>query len=115
MVNQYTFSSYHPLVNFLYFALVLVFAMCFMHPVSLVISLGSGIKSAYTNPVLTGSFPPIAVLKREEQWMTNAIHHNAMFTTKPKPAERKSRRLQSLRLNPGESNLGPRKKRECKK
>ena len=41
MQNRDTFSGYHPLVNFLYFALVLVFGMCFMHPVCLVISLGS--------------------------------------------------------------------------
>ena len=41
MVNRDAFSGYHPLVNFLYFALVLVFGMCFMHPVCLVISLGS--------------------------------------------------------------------------
>ena len=41
MCNQDTFSGYHPLVNFLYFALVLVFGMCFMHPVCLLISLGS--------------------------------------------------------------------------
>ena len=41
MVNRDTFSTYHPLVNFLYFALVLVFGMCFMHPVCLLISLGS--------------------------------------------------------------------------
>ena len=41
MVNRDTFSSYHPLVNFLYFALVLVFGMCFMHPICLLISLGS--------------------------------------------------------------------------
>lgn len=33
------FSGYHPLVNFLYFALVLTFSMVFMHPVCLVISL----------------------------------------------------------------------------
>ena len=38
--NRDTFSSYHPIINFLYFALVLVFSMCFMHPVSLLISLG---------------------------------------------------------------------------
>ena len=41
MRNKDTFSSYHPLVNFLFFAMVLVFSMCFMHPVCLVISLGS--------------------------------------------------------------------------
>lgn len=45
-----TFSGYHPLVNFLYFALVLAFSMCFMHPVSLAISLGSAIAySVYLN------------------------------------------------------------------
>lgn len=33
------FSEYHPVVNFLYFALVLVFSMVFMHPVCLFISL----------------------------------------------------------------------------
>ena len=41
MINRDTFSAYHPLVNFLYFLLVLVFGMCFMHPVCLVISQGS--------------------------------------------------------------------------
>jgi energy-coupling factor transport system permease protein len=34
------FSGYHPLVNFLYFGLVLLLSMCLMHPVSLAISLG---------------------------------------------------------------------------
>ncbi len=41
MINRDTFSGYHPLVNFFYFALVLVFGMCFMHPVCLLISIGS--------------------------------------------------------------------------
>lgn len=41
MRNRDAFSGYHPLVNFLFFALVLGFGMCFMHPVCLVISLGS--------------------------------------------------------------------------
>jgi energy-coupling factor transport system permease protein len=41
LTNRDTFSGYHPLVNFLYFAMVLVFGMCFMHPVCLLISLGS--------------------------------------------------------------------------
>jgi len=39
MINKDTFSGYHPMINFLYFALVLAFTMFFMHPVSLVISL----------------------------------------------------------------------------
>lgn len=37
------FSSYHPLVNFLYFALVTGFTMFLMHPVSLAISLGAAL------------------------------------------------------------------------
>ena len=37
------FSHYHPLVNFLYFALVLVYAMVLMHPVCLLISLVSAV------------------------------------------------------------------------
>ena len=41
MINRDAFSGYHPLVNFLFFALVLVFAMCFMHPLCLLVSLGS--------------------------------------------------------------------------
>ena len=44
-MNRDTFSSYHPIINFLYFALVLIFTMFFMHPVSLIISLVSA--SAY--------------------------------------------------------------------
>lgn len=46
MENRDAFSSYHPLINFLYFALVLVFTMFFMHPVSLVISLVSAFSYA---------------------------------------------------------------------
>jgi len=38
MKNRDTFSSYHPIINFLYFALVLAFSMFFMHPLCLVIS-----------------------------------------------------------------------------
>lgn len=45
MRNNDTFSSYHPLVNFLYFGLVLASTMVLMHPVSLAISLVSS--SAY--------------------------------------------------------------------
>lgn len=46
MQNRDTFSGYHPLVNFLYFGLVLFFTMFFMHPVSLVISLASSLTYA---------------------------------------------------------------------
>ncbi|MCL1905710.1 MAG: energy-coupling factor transporter transmembrane protein EcfT [Clostridiales bacterium] len=34
------FAEYHPLVNFLYFALVIAFSMFFLHPLALGISLG---------------------------------------------------------------------------
>lgn len=43
MRNKDAFSSYHPIIQFLYFGLVLVFSMCFMHPVCLGISLLSAI------------------------------------------------------------------------
>ena len=46
MRNKDAFSSYHPLVNFLYFALVLVFAMFFTHPASQLISLLSALAYA---------------------------------------------------------------------
>lgn len=39
MKNRDTFSEYHPLVNFLYFGLVIGFSMFFMHPVCLIISM----------------------------------------------------------------------------
>lgn len=39
MKNRDTFSGYHPLVTFLYFGLVFVFSMTFMHPICLGISL----------------------------------------------------------------------------
>ena len=43
MVNiMNEFKTYHPIVNFTYFAFVIVFSCFFMHPVCLVISLVSG-------------------------------------------------------------------------
>ena len=39
MRNKDAFSGYHPAINFLYYALVLLFSMCLMHPVYLAISL----------------------------------------------------------------------------
>ena len=44
------FSTYHPLVNFLYFTLVLTFAMVYINPVCLAISLSCGVAySVYIN------------------------------------------------------------------
>lgn len=40
MAGRDAFSGYHPAVNFLYFALVLAFSMCWMDPVSLLTALG---------------------------------------------------------------------------
>ena len=39
MKTKDAFSGYHPIINFLYYALVLLFSMCLMHPVYLSISL----------------------------------------------------------------------------
>ena len=39
MKNKDAFSGYHPTINFLYFALVLLFSMCLMHPAYLLVSL----------------------------------------------------------------------------
>lgn len=41
--NRDSFSTYHPVVNFLFFALVLLGSMCLMHPVCLAISLASAL------------------------------------------------------------------------
>jgi len=46
MQHTDVFSGYHPIVNFIYFALVLVFTMFFMHPISLCISLAASIAYA---------------------------------------------------------------------
>ena len=39
MRTRDSFSGFHPAINFLYFALVLLFSMCLMHPAYLLISL----------------------------------------------------------------------------
>ena len=45
-----SFSTYHPLVNFIFFTLVIVFGMFFMHPICLLISLTSAVAySVYLN------------------------------------------------------------------
>ncbi len=43
MKNKDAFSDFHPLVSFLYFGLVFVFSMTFMHPICLGISLFSAL------------------------------------------------------------------------
>lgn len=50
MRNKDCFSSYHPVVSFLYFGLVVLFSMMFLHPACLVISLVSAFAySIYLN------------------------------------------------------------------
>ena len=44
--NRDMFSSCHPALNFLYFALVNGFSMFLMHPASLIISLGASLAYA---------------------------------------------------------------------
>lgn len=39
MKKRDAFSSYHPIINFFYFFLVIAFSMCLMHPIALGISL----------------------------------------------------------------------------
>lgn len=51
MKNRDAFSGYHPIINFLYFCLVLGFTMVLMHPVCLLISL---ICSVYYHISLNG-------------------------------------------------------------
>ncbi|MFR8873273.1 MAG: hypothetical protein ACLVHV_07215 [Oscillospiraceae bacterium] len=38
MQSKDAFSAYHPVVNFLYFALVLLFSMFLLHPLCLAVS-----------------------------------------------------------------------------
>lgn len=38
MINKDTFSSYHPVINFLYFGIILAFSMLSMQPVCLIVS-----------------------------------------------------------------------------
>ncbi|MCM1334034.1 MAG: energy-coupling factor transporter transmembrane protein EcfT [Eubacterium sp.] len=50
MAHRDAFSSYHPLVNFLFFALVLLFSMFLLHPVCLAVScLCAGGYAVYLN------------------------------------------------------------------
>jgi len=48
MNHQDTFSGYHPVINLLYFVLVLAFAMVLMHPVCLCISLAAALCCSLT-------------------------------------------------------------------
>jgi energy-coupling factor transport system permease protein len=57
------FSTFHPVVNFVYFAAVIVFSMFFMHPVFLGISLASAvIYSIYLNGMRAVKFNLLGML-----------------------------------------------------
>ena len=43
MISKDTFSSYHPIINFLYFGMVVVFLILFWHPACLIASLVSAV------------------------------------------------------------------------
>ena len=50
IINKDEFAGFHPIINFMYFAMVLIFTMFFMHPAYLIISLISAIAySIYLN------------------------------------------------------------------
>ena len=76
MKHRDPFSSFHPIINFLYFALVLLFSMFLMHPVSLLVSLGCSV--AYAISLSGGKavrFCLIAVLPM----MVLAVAVNVLF------------------------------------
>ncbi len=62
MAEQDAFSSCHPAVNFIYFGLVIVFSMFFMHPVCLALSLACA--AGYSAYLSRGKAPgvPLAFL-----------------------------------------------------
>ena len=58
-----SFSTFHPIVNFIYFAAVIIFSMFFMHPVFLGISLFSAVTySIYLNGMRAVKFNLFAML-----------------------------------------------------
>lgn len=62
MRNRDAFSACHPAVNFAYFTLVLLFSMCWMHPVCLVISLAGATACALSLRGRTAVFHLFGVL-----------------------------------------------------
>ena len=62
MRNKDAFSGYHPTINFLYFALVLLFSMCLMHPVYLAISLTTFTQEITTQIIIANKINPKIIL-----------------------------------------------------
>lgn len=79
MQNKDTFSGYHPLVNFLFFALVLGATMVFMHPVSLCISLAGALGySIYLKGWKRGSLPVLLPMMLMAAILNPAFNHEGM-------------------------------------
>ncbi len=79
MQNKDTFSGYHPLVNFLFFALVLGGTMVFMHPVSLCISLAGALGySIYLKGWKRGSLPVLLPMILMAAILNPAFNHEGM-------------------------------------
>lgn len=79
MQNRDAFSGYHPLVNFLFFALVLGGTMVFMHPVSLCISLAGALGySIYLKGWKRGSLPVLLPMILMAAILNPAFNHEGM-------------------------------------
>lgn len=79
MQNKDAFSGYHPLVNFLFFALALGGTMVFMHPVSLCISLaGALVYSIYLKGWRRGSLPVLLPMMLMAAILNPAFNHEGM-------------------------------------
>lgn len=79
MQNRDAFSGYHPLVNFLFFALVLGATMIFMHPVSLCISLAGALGySIYLKGWKRGSLPVLLPMMLMAAILNPAFNHEGM-------------------------------------
>lgn len=79
MQNKDAFSGYHPLVNFLFFALVLGATMVFMHPVSLCISLAGALGySIYLKGWKRGSLPVLLPMILMAAILNPAFNHEGM-------------------------------------
>lgn len=79
MQNRDAFSGYHPLVNFLFFALVLGGTMVFMHPVSLCISLAGALGySIYLKGWKRGSLPVLLPMILVAAILNPAFNHEGM-------------------------------------
>ncbi|MCI5679925.1 MAG: energy-coupling factor transporter transmembrane protein EcfT [Bacteroidales bacterium] len=79
MQNKDAFSGYHPLVNFLFFALVLGATMVFMHPVSLCISLAGALGySIYLKGWKRGSLPVLLPMMLMAAILNPAFNHEGM-------------------------------------